>query len=110
MTHPRTPHDTFLSDQALAHAREQSRVPGTLAVVIDYATSGQCSWCDCPDDGRHDIAGYTCAGCPRDAHYLVHAQVNPAKRFDFPVCVAHKEDVRSALTSLVRQQPPGGAR
>lgn len=91
----RTPQQTFLSDQALAAARDQAKVPGTMAVVIDYATDGQqCSWCPCTtEEILADRSGHQCAGCPRDAAYVMHQFRHGSPiRNDIPLCSGCKTD------------------
>lgn len=88
----RTPQDTFLSDQALAAARDQASDGRTLAVVLDYATDGQqCSWCDCPDDpsSPHYQDSYRCDGCPADAYYVASMFNSTVGRRDIPLCRGH---------------------
>lgn len=103
--HARTPYDTFLSDQALAYAREQAETPGTLAVVLDYATPGQqCTWCDCPDglNSPHNDTRFRCSGCPSHAYYVVHA-VAGTRQSDIPMCKAHHSDFVAMLAPLIGQ-------
>lgn len=97
---PRTPQETFLSDQALAFARDEAKVPGTLSVVLDYATSGRCSWCDCDviaGDDRHQ-----CGGCPADAAFVMHQYRHGSPvRNDIPLCTGHKDDAIRFVTALI---------
>lgn len=97
----RTPQETFLSDQALAHAREQAKIPGTLSVVLDYATSGQCSWCDCDVFAGDD--SHQCGGCPNDAAYVMHQYRHGSDvRNDIPLCTSHKDDAIRFVMAIVQ--------
>lgn len=104
----RTPQQTFLSDQALAAARERTKIPGTMAVVIDYATDGQqCSWCPCSAEQiLGDRDGHQCAGCPREAAYVMHHfRHGSGVRNDIPLCHGCKGDAIHFMATVV-----GGAR
>lgn len=104
----RTAHQTFLSDQALAAAREQAKTPGTMAVVIDYATDGQqCSWCPCSvEQILGDRDSHRCAGCPEDAAYVMHHfRHGSGVRNDIPLCRGCKADAITFMATVV-----GGAR
>ncbi|WP_236243160.1 hypothetical protein [Streptomyces sp. CC228A] len=91
----RTPQDTFLSDQALAAARDAAADPATIPVALTAANGERCSWCECPDgpDSPHNQAGYRCAGCPAPAKHVVSAFAGPHIRYDFPACRRHEADI-----------------
>lgn len=99
----RTPHDTFLSDQALALARDIAATGTVMPVVIDHANGEQCSWCDCPDgpDSPHNVSGYRCSGCPQGAYCVVRTYADAAHSYDYPACERHKDDIVAAIASAV---------
>lgn len=99
--HVRTPQETFLSDQALAHARDLAQTPGTAVVVLDYATDGQCTWCDCPDsiDSLHAIPGYRCDGCEADAYYLATLVTRGGRRI-IPLCKGHFGEFKAMVNAM----------
>lgn len=99
----RTPLDTFLSDQALATARDAATDPGTIPVAITAANGQQCTWCECPDgpDSPHNQRGYVCGGCPATAKYVVSTFSGPNLRYDFPACERHTTDIVAAVARTV---------
>ncbi|UJV41595.1 hypothetical protein [Streptomyces sp. AMCC400023] len=99
----RTPQDTFLSDQALATAREAATDPGTVPVAITAANGEQCTWCDCPlgPDSPHNQRGYRCPGCPEQAKHVVSTFAGPNLRYDFPACGRHTTDIVASIAQLV---------
>ncbi|MFM9593371.1 hypothetical protein ACKI1O_28785 [Streptomyces scabiei] len=103
----RTPHDTFLSDQALATAREAAKDPDTIPVAMTAANGEQCTWCDCPlgPGSPHNQPDYRCPGCPEQAKTVVSTFAGPNLRYDFPACDRHTADI---VTSIV--QVTGGTR
>jgi hypothetical protein len=103
----RTPQDTFLSDQALAAAREAANDPSLLPIAITAANGEQCTWCDCPDgpDSPHNRRGYRCGGCPATAKYVVSIHASPTMRYDYPACDRHHTDIVATAAYLA-----GGAR
>ncbi|MFJ4617390.1 hypothetical protein [Streptomyces sp. NPDC088812] len=100
----RSPQDTFLSDQALAAARDAAADPSLVPVAITAANGEQCTWCDCPvgPDSPHNQRGYKCAGCPDTAKYVVSTFAGPNLRYDFPACERHASDIVAAVTATVR--------
>ncbi|MFI2431955.1 hypothetical protein [Streptomyces sp. NPDC018693] len=99
----RTPQDTFLSDQALATARDAATDPDTVPVAVTAANDEQCTWCDCPDGpgSPHNQAGYRCPGCPTTAKYVVSTFAGPNLRYDFPACDRHHADIVAAVARTV---------
>lgn len=100
----RTPQDTFLSDQALATARDAAHDPSTVPVAVTAANGERCTWCDCPDgpDSPHNQPGYRCSGCPATAEVVVSAFSGPNLRYDFPACGRHQADIVAAVALTVR--------
>jgi hypothetical protein len=98
----RTPQDTFLSDQALAAARDAAMDPSLLPVAITAANGEQCTWCDCPDgpDSPHNQRGYRCRGCPATAKYVVSIHTGPNMRYDYPACDRHHTDIVATTARL----------
>ena len=99
----RTPQDTFLSDQALATARDAATDPGTIPVAITAANGEQCTWCDCPlgPDSPHNQPDYRCPGCPATAKNVVSTFAGPNLRYDFPACDRHTTDIVMSIAQLV---------
>jgi hypothetical protein len=100
----RTPQDTFLSDQALATARDAASDPGTVPVAVTAANGEQCTWCDCPDgpDSPHNQRDYRCGGCLATARYVVSTFAGPGVRFDYPACDRHHTDIVASIVRVVR--------
>lgn len=93
------PQQTFLSDQALAAAREQAGDGRTLAVVADFPDGEQCTWCDCPLDAH--LADEQCGGCLEPAACVLRIYDGSPVRRDIPVCAGHKEDAVITLVKLI---------
>jgi len=100
----RSPQDTFLSDQALATARDAAADPSLVPVAITAANGEQCTWCDCPI-ALHKQPGYRCGGCPATAKNVVSTFAGPVLRYDFPACERHTTDIVASVAQVV-----GGAR
>jgi hypothetical protein len=102
----RTPQDTFLSDQALATARDAAADPNLVPVAITAANGEQCTWCDCPDgpDSPHNQRGYRCGGCPVKAESIVSFFAGPYMRYDYPACERHRMDIVATVAQLVGGQ------
>lgn len=102
----RTPQDTFLSDQALAAARNAASAPGVVPIAITAANGEQCTWCDCPDgpDSPHNNPDYRCSGCPKPATAIVSTFAGPARRYDFPACERHRDDVVAAAVGAIAKR------
>ena len=100
----RTPQDTFLSDQALAAARDAADDPSLVPVAITAANGEQCTWCDCPDgpNSPHNQRGYRCPGCPETAKSVVSTFAGPNIRYDFPACDRHTTDIVASVARTVR--------
>lgn len=100
----RTPQDTFLSDQALAVARDAAADPTTVPVAITAANGERCSWCDCPEgpDSPHNQKGYRCLGCPANAKYIVSTFTGPYLRYDFPACSRHQADIVASVARAAK--------
>lgn len=96
----RTPQDTFLSDQALATARDAAADPSLVPVAITAANGEQCTWCDCPLD-LHRQPGYVCDGCPTQAKHVVSTFDGPGVRYDFPACERHTTDIVASVAQVV---------
>ncbi|GAA4676624.1 hypothetical protein GCM10023347_33660 [Streptomyces chumphonensis] len=97
-----TPQETFWSDQTLAAVRDAARDPKLLPVAVVAAPDNtRCSWCDCDDseDSPHNRPGYRCAGCPETAMSVVAVHSGPHRRYDYPACDRHRDDI---ITTLVR--------
>ncbi|MFB7289013.1 hypothetical protein [Actinacidiphila glaucinigra] len=103
----RTPLDVFLSDQALAEAREQAKIPGTLAIAITPAAPGtQCSWCDC--DIALNETEHRCKGCPNPAAVIMHQfRHGSPVRVDVPLCTGCHPDAARFVLALAQA---GGTR
>lgn len=99
----RTPQDTFLSDQALAAARDAATDPGSVPVAVTAADGQRCTWCDCPDGpaSPHNRPGYRCPGCPATAAVVVSTFSGPNLRYDFPACDRHHTDIVAAVVRTV---------
>jgi hypothetical protein len=101
-TRPRTPQDTFLSDQALAFARDIATDGNTIPIVLDPPNGETCTWCDCPDGpgSPHNRRGYRCPGCPANADAILRVFASPTVRYDFPACDRHQAHVIAAVAQL----------
>ncbi|MFE9432187.1 hypothetical protein [Streptomyces sp. NPDC006640] len=99
----RSAQDTFLSDQALAAAREAATDPGLVPIAITAANGEQCTWCDCPlgPDSPHNRIGYRCPGCVTRAKNVVSAFAGPGVRYDFPACDRHSSDIVASIAQVV---------
>ena len=99
----RTPQDTFLSDQALAAARDAATDPTLVPVAITAANGEQCTWCDCPlgPDSPHNRRDYRCGGCTHTAKSVVSTFAGPGRRYDFPACERHTADIVAAVAQTV---------
>lgn len=97
----RTPLDTFLSDQAHAHARDLA-VHGTPAVVALPLDGGACDWCDCTVTADNHDARF-CAGCPREADMVLHiySARNGQREQDIQLCPGHQGDAIRFIASVV---------
>lgn len=95
----RTPLDTFLSDQALAHARDLA-AHGTPTVVILPLDGGACDWCDCDVTAHH---AQFCAGCPSDAAMVMHiySAASGQRERDVQLCPGHKDDAMRFITAVI---------
>ena len=82
------PHEQARVDQTLAAARDHgANDPRTAVLVVAYADPGvQCRRCDCNPLEQHGVPGYRCAGCPREALYMVHAMVGTPEQLNYPLC------------------------
>lgn len=99
----RTPQQTFLSDQALAAAREAAADPDQLAIALTAAEGKQqCSWCDCPIEAH--LNGETCAGCPATAVHVVSVYATQHLRYDYPACERHHADIVAQHARVVSQR------
>lgn len=98
------PQETFLSDQALAYARDIAAAGAAVPIVLDPANGEQCAWCDCPDgpDSPHNQRGYRCPGCGTKADMVVKVFAGPILRYDFPACNRHHADIIAAVAHTVR--------
>lgn len=94
----RTPLDTFLSDQALAHARDLA-ASGTPTVVILPLDGGACDWCDCTTESHAQF----CAGCPNDAAMVMHiySAATGKRERDVQLCPGHKDDAMRVITAVI---------
>jgi hypothetical protein len=95
----RSPQDTFLSDQALATARDAAADPNLVPVAVTAANGEQCTWCDCPLD-LHKQPGYVCGGCPLPAKSVVSTFAGPSLRYDFPACDRHTADIVASVAQV----------
>lgn len=102
----RTPQDTFLSDQALAAARDAAADPSLMPIAVTAANGEQCTWCDCPDgpSSPHNNPDYRCGGCPVPAAAVVSTFAGPARRYDFPACERHRDDVVAVAVLAITQR------
>lgn len=99
----RTPQETFLSDQALAAAREAAADPTQLVVALTAADGKQqCSWCECPIEAH--LGGGRCAGCPATAVHVVSVFAGQHVRYDYPSCERHHTDVIAQHARVVSQR------
>lgn len=98
----RTPQQTFLSDQALATARDAAADGRTIAVVHEYADGEQCSWCDC-DTGQilADAKGHRCSGCPDTAETVMRVFNGTQVRRDIPICAGHRDDATTFMLRMI---------
>lgn len=97
----RTPQETFLSDQALATARDIAAA-GAPTVVFTPAHSGPCVWCDCDVTAEQHNPEF-CAGCPHGAAMVMHVfNANTPLRRDIPLCIGHKDDALRFVTAIVQ--------
>ncbi|MEU7399709.1 hypothetical protein [Streptomyces sp. NPDC044948] len=102
----RTPRDTFLSDQALAAARDAAADPSLAPIAVTAANGEQCTWCDCPlgPDSPHNNPNYRCGGCPKTAEAVVSAFAGPNRRYDYPACKRHRDDVVASLVTAIAKR------
>jgi hypothetical protein len=101
----RTPLDTFLSDQALAAGRTAAADPSLVPVVVTAANGEQCTWCDCPDGpgSPHNNPNYRCGGCGTAAKHVVSTFSGPNRRYDFPACERHRDDIVAAVIATTQR-------
>ncbi|KUN91898.1 hypothetical protein [Streptomyces caeruleatus] len=95
-----TPLDTFLSDQALATARDLAG-RGTPAVVV-LPDTGTCNWCDCDVLAKGHDSEF-CAGCPREAASALHvySATTGQREWHITICPSHKDDAMRFITAIV---------
>lgn len=103
-----TPRETFLSDQALAMARDIAADGRTIPIVLDPAHGQPCTWCDCPDgpDSPHNNPGYRCGGCTTPADIIVRVFVTADRRTDYPACDRHHAEIIAAVATAGRGGRP----
>ncbi|MGQ4514251.1 hypothetical protein [Streptomyces sp. DW26H14] len=94
----RSPYLTFLTDQALAAARDRAVRDQKSYVVIADATGGRCEWCTC--DVTQDDTDHPCTGCPRPAELVMHQLTPGGARTDVPLCLHCAPDALRFVLAL----------
>lgn len=97
----RTPLETALTDQALAHARDLA-ADGMPTVVILPLDGGACDWCGCTVTAANHGTQF-CAGCPNEAAIVlvVYSAAAGQRERDIQLCPGHKDDAMQFLTAVI---------
>ncbi|WP_326808150.1 hypothetical protein OHB04_22695 [Streptomyces sp. NBC_01775] len=95
----RTPQETFLSDQSHAAARDLATA-GTPVIVLDPATGGQCTWCECDVTIGH-VEGRCATPCQGTADLVMCIyRAGGHVRTDIALCSACHPDAMTFVKAV----------